>query len=83
MCNHRRPLSTLLDAKSRDSSATAGPLMAKAKKTKPPKKIEIVDEPGAEERFKAMVKQAVTTPPQRKKPSEVAVERRPRRKKGL
>lgn len=37
--------------------------MAKAKKAKPTKKPEIKDEPGAEARFKDLVKRALVTPP--------------------
>lgn len=40
--------------------------MAKAKQAKPAKKPEIKDEPGAEARFKDLVKRALVTPPSKK-----------------
>lgn len=43
--------------------------MAKAKKAKPAKKLGLRDEPGAEDRFKDLVKRALETPPSKKKPS--------------
>ena len=43
--------------------------MAKAKKPAPSKMpLELKDEPGAEERFKDLVKRALVTPPSKKKP---------------
>ena len=34
------------------------------------KNVEIVDEPGAEERFEQIVKRALTTPPKQKRPGD-------------